>query len=395
MRSKISLILFALLSGVLGNVNSQSGIDAILFSIEKNNKSLQAERQFWEAKKLEFHTGLTLPNPEFELEHFWGSPASIGGQTEVTLVQPFDFPTAYKKRRQLADEKAAQSGYAISSYRQETLLEAKLACIEIIYRQKLKNSLERRHQYLHRMERNFQEKLEVGDGNILDLNKARLQLLEVDQLSRENETALRQLSLLLRELNGGEDLIFADTLYPSVPVLPAFEELKTELEAQSVALQSLEQEKRIAEKALEVSKTLRLPKFVAGYRLQAFQGGQYNGFLAGFSLPLWEHKNQVEYQQAEVAHSASQLDAQRIEQIANLRQAYDQQAMLKIALDQYEAILLESNAIPLLDRALELGEISSTTYFLEASYYEDALLEFLKTERDYQLTLASLLKYRL
>ena len=118
--------------------NAQSNIETVLASIEKNNKSLSVSRQFWEAKKLEYKTGLTLPNPTVQGQYLFGSPSAAGDQTDFFAVQPFDFPTTYKKRRQLAEVQGAVSTSAIAAKRQDLLLEAKLVCLELVYRNKLK-----------------------------------------------------------------------------------------------------------------------------------------------------------------------------------------------------------------------------------------------------------------
>ena len=49
----------------------------------------------------------------------------------------------------------------------------------------------------------------------------------------------------------------------------------------------------------------------------------------------------------------------------------------------------------LLKKALRLGEITVIEYFLETSFYQNALLHYLKTEREYQVTVAELMQYKL
>ncbi|MFN5236575.1 MAG: hypothetical protein ACK5FV_05340 [Bacteroidota bacterium] len=68
----------------------------------------------------------------------------------------------------------------------------------------------------------------------------------------------------LLELNGGEIVVFTDTIYPPFPEIATFEQVEKEYEAADPLRQTLEQERRIAEKQLELSKAWRLPKFEAG-----------------------------------------------------------------------------------------------------------------------------------
>ena len=90
---------------------------------------------------------------------------------------------------------------------------------------------------------------------MLDLNKTKLKLLEINQLQQENALELQRLQNHLTELNGGEALIFLDTIYPLLPEIAVFDVVEKEFESADPLLQSLEQEKRIAEKQVELSKT--------------------------------------------------------------------------------------------------------------------------------------------
>jgi cobalt-zinc-cadmium efflux system outer membrane protein len=386
---KVMLVLLAF------NSNAQSGIETVLTSVEKNNKSLVANRQFWEAKKLEYKTGLTLPNPTVQGQYLFGSPAAAGNQTDFFAVQPFDFPTTYKKRRQLAEVQGAVSTSTITGQRQEILLEAKLVCIGIVYRNKLKAQHDRRKLDLEKLQRDFQTKLDKGDGNILDVNKTRLQLLEINQLQQENVIELQRLQTHLIELNGGETLVFQDTIYPPLPEIQAFDIVEQEYKAANPLLQKLEQEKRIAEKQLELAKSWRLPKFEAGYHYQSILGQRFNGIHAGVTLPIWEQKFRAQQQQANVAFSEMQLQSHLNEHFFTITARYDRQAALRKSLDEYRAAISSVSNTALLDKALRLGEITVIEYFLETSFYQNALLHFFRTEQEYQVAVAELMQYKL
>ena len=126
------------------NVNAQSSLEAVLWSIEKNNPSLVADRQFWEFQRLEYKTGLTLPNPTVQGQYLFGSPSTAGDQTDFFVVQPFDFPKTYKKPRELAEEQGTLSTSSIAARGLEVLLEGKSFCLEMVYRKQLKTQFEGR-----------------------------------------------------------------------------------------------------------------------------------------------------------------------------------------------------------------------------------------------------------
>jgi hypothetical protein len=78
-------------------------LDAVLNDIEKNNLALKANVQYWNAKSIEFKTGLTPYDPTVEFDYMIGTPAGAGNQRDFAATQRFDFPTAYIQKRQLAN----------------------------------------------------------------------------------------------------------------------------------------------------------------------------------------------------------------------------------------------------------------------------------------------------
>lgn len=376
-------------------VNGQSNLEAVLVSIEKNNKSLKSDRQYWEAKKLEYKTGLTLPNPTVQGQYLFGSPKAAGDQTDFFVVQPFDFPTIYKKRRELAAVQGAISTSEFAIGRQEILQEAKLVCLELIYRNKLKAAHNRRKLELEKLQSDFQIKLNKGDGNILDVNKTKLQLLEINQLNIENNVEIQKLQMHLIQLNGGQVVLFQDTIYPMQPELTTFEQVEMEYETTDPMRQSLEQEKLIAEKQLDLSKTWRLPKFEVGYHYQGILGQRFNGIHAGLTIPIWEQKYRKKEQQANVLFINLKLQSHMNEHFFEIKGLFDRQVTLKKSFNEYSVVMSSINNITLLDKALRLGEITVIEYFLETSFYQNALLHLLKLEKEYHVTLAEILKYKL
>ena len=70
MKNRLSLFL-ALFSFCLGY--SQSNIDKVLSEITKNNKTIQANTQYWNAQKVQHRTGNSLYNPTVEYDYLKGS----------------------------------------------------------------------------------------------------------------------------------------------------------------------------------------------------------------------------------------------------------------------------------------------------------------------------------
>jgi cobalt-zinc-cadmium efflux system outer membrane protein len=396
MRYRLFIIqLVVLLSSM--QLVAQSSIDNTLSVIAKNNKTLAANRQAWEAKKLEFNTGLTPSNPTIEYDYLIGTPANAGNQTDFTVSQAFDFPTAYTRKRKLADEQVKKADFNIVSLRQDVLLEAKTACIQLVHYNKLHTQLAKRMADAEKLVVSFQKKLDKGDGNILDLNKANLQLVEIKKDFQKNLSLINQLNHTLTELNGGEQIIFKDTLYPLLPKIPSFEELEKEYEENDPDRKILEQQKVVAETNLSLSKSMAMPKIELGYHYQGILGQRYNGVHTGVSIPLWENKNVIKQRKAEISAAESDIDAHKNEHYYHIKHLYENYINLKITMEAYEAANMDTSARNrvLLNKAFALGQLSSIEYFMEISYYYTTLNNFLETEKDYHESVAILLKYQL
>ena len=377
------------------NLNAQTTIDSVLSNIATNNKTILANVKYWEAKKLEFKTGLTPYNPKIDYDYLNGSPATAGNQTDFVVNQSFDFITAYSKKKQLSNEQIAQAEFQMFSTRQDVLLAAKIICMELVYRNKFQSEVTKRKQNTDKWLTDFQTRLDKGEGNILDVNKAKLQLIEINASFQGNLSAINQLNQKLTELNGGNFIEFKDTVYSQLPTLPDFETLETEIEANDAVRKYLEQEKVIGEKSLELSKAMALPKLETGYRYQAILGQKFQGIHLGMTIPLWENKNKVKAQQANMVFNDFNLQDHRNEHYYDIKQKYEKQSNLRITLTDYETLFGSLNNVALLDKSLSLGQISSIEYFMEMTYYYNALKNYLLTEKEYHQTIAELYKYTL
>ena len=391
---KNSILLFlVMLSFSLGY--SQSSIDNALTEIAKNNKTIQANTQYWNAQKVQYKTGNTLYNPTIEYDYLKGSPANAGNQTDIVVTQSFDFPTVYGKKNELANQLGIQADLQLKAANQELLLEAKKICIELVYRNKLQVPLTKRKEATEKWLANFRKKLTNGDGTILDVNKAEIQLLEIKKQFQDNTSEIAKLNEQLTSLNGGTAINLTDVVYFDIPVIPDFETLEKEIEQQDYVKKTLEQEKIIAQKQIDISKALTLPKMELGYHYQGILGQTYNGIHTGISLPLWESKNTVKLQKAKMTYTESVLIDHANEHYYEIKQLYGRYENLTSILSEYEKIQQSAEPIRLLDKALSAGQISVLEYFVELNYYNTTYNSYLEIEKEYYEVVATLLKYQL
>ncbi len=393
MKTHYLIILFALLLAV--PVQSQSTMESVLASIESNNKTLQSGKRYLDAMRLEHRTGLNPNNPEVAVEFMRGSPANPGDQTDITFIQSIDFPTVYGKRRSLANQKIEQDEIEWISTRQRILLQAKLACIELVFRNKLGMELRTRLESAQKGLAAQNRLLEAGDGTILDQMKARLHLIQVQTKVAENESAIHGLNQTLTELNGGIPITFVENEYPTLPRIPDVETLKEEIEANNPQRDVLVQSIAISRMDVELQKSMSFPKFEIGYRYQGFMGQEFHGIHLGMSIPLWENRNRVRAQQAQVTYRDTQLDEYLNQYTSEIMTTYAKQEQLRLMLTEYESLFKSMNHAELLAKALALGEISVIDYYRELIVLYEAKDALLSTEKEVHLTIAQLYRHRI
>lgn len=390
MKNILYISFFLLLA--TASIKAQNTLENVLSDIAKNNKSIIANQQYWEAKKLSYKTGINPENPKFEYEYLAGNN---GNQIDYYVVQAFDFPTSYIKKTQVANRQIAQSDFEAAAYKQEVLLEAKQFCLKLIYLNKKQEELTKRVRNASSISDSYQKKMDAGDANILDLNKAKIEQLNVQNELRLNQSEINQYNQKLEELNGGTTINFSETNYPLTVTLPDYETLEKAIEENDPNLKSIHQQNEIDQKKLELTKAMSLPKFEGGYRSQEFAGQTIKGIHLGITIPLWENKNKVKHQKSHLLFNDLQVEEHQNEHHNEIQQLYEKYTNLNLAIEAYQKLMATVNNNELLNKALELGEISSLHYFMEINYYYDSYDNYLNLESDYYQVIAELNKYQL
>lgn len=378
-----------------GSLSAQSALDAVLSQIAGNNRMLRSETQRVAAAQKELQTGLFLYDPQISYDFLKGFPNSAGNQNDLTVTQPFDYPTAYPRRRKLADLKSGQFVFESELLRKDILLEAKRSCLHLIFLNKRKAELTRRMAAAQQFLDNYQKKYDARDATALDLNKARHQVINLQTDLKRIAAETAEHLTKLTELNGGTAIAFADTLYPPVTTLPAFESLEQTIESTDPTLQFLQNQQQVGAVQVALTKALALPKMEAGYHYQGILGQNFHGLHVGLSVPLWENKNRVAQQQLQTAYYAAQIETHRNELFYEVKRMYEKYRAAQSDQDEYRQNLASLNNLELLDNALQAGQITTLEYFVEQSIFYESRDRLLELERETALALAELLKYQL
>jgi outer membrane protein, heavy metal efflux system len=392
MKQTVVLIISSLL---VFDSKAQDNLDMLLKQIETNNKSLQSNHKYWEARRAEFKTGLNPYDPQVEYDYLFGSPVGAGNQEDLSITQRLDFPTVYRRKRELSGEQVAQTRLQQNVQRQEILLEAKLLLIESIYLNKRAVEFSRRLYQAEQLVTDYQKKLEMGEVIILDVNKARLQLLNIRNEAALNMNAVEVTRTKLAQLNGGIEVNLSDTIYAATPVIPDFETLDSTIEANDPIVRVYEKEKAIKQSLIAIQRSMNLPKIEAGYHSQGILGQSYKGVHAGITIPLWENRNRVRSAEANLQHAISNEERHRVEHRMENREYYEQLQVRRNYMLEYHELMSSLNNIPLLEKALRLGQITIIQFLQDQNYYFSAYDKYLQLEWELQQATARLYKFTL
>lgn len=386
------IYIFALLCGGLA---AQNSVEAILGSIESNNATLRALRDEGRAQKYANRIGTTLADPEVEFTYQWGAPREAGNKQDISVTQSFDFSTILGYKSSVAKKENVLVDVRYKSERMNLLLEAKKQCYEAIYYNAVIAELERRLQHAESTATAYKRKLDTGDANILEYNKAMLNLALVKAEMQKAAVSREEAMSELARLNGGTELSLNDTSFERIAPLPGFDAWYSEAEIKNPVLEYVKNEITLRREQIKLSRSAWYPTLTAGYAGELEKVDKYHGFSLGINVPLWAEKNKIKQAKAAVTASESRQTEAKIDFFYKIKSLYEKTSALQKSTSEIKNSMAQLSSTKLLDKALENGQISILDYILEASLYYDATLQSLSAERDYYLSLAELSAFTL
>ena len=392
-------------------MHAQNSIDAILRQVEANNRQLQANAQTVRAQKLENRASNNLADPTLSYAHLWDSDDKNITVGELVIAQSFDFPSLYVSRARLNRLKGQSLDAQSDALRQQILLQAQEACLDIIHLSRRQQLLDERLKNAEELAAFYQRRLETGDASSLETNKINLELLNVRTEARMNRTALDSKLKELTALNGNVSLVpgrpmpdgpaaataqnLGLTDYPSVPLPADFGPLCEELLASDPTLLSLQSESLAAQKQLSVSRQGWLPGLEVGYRRNTESRHPLNGIVVGFSFPIFQNQGKVKAARSQALSIDYQKENARLSASTALWQLYDEACNLHASMQEYAETFGRQQDLKLLRQALEGGQISMIEYFVEVSALYQSQANLLQLENQYQKVMARIYKNKL
>lgn len=377
----------------LGEAKAQA-IDEVLRNIERNNKELQASAKDAEAARMEVQTQNNLEDPSVEYSPFYTKGISGMSSSELVVSQSFDFPTLYAARHSSGklQKEVVDRQYQVE--RRELLLSAKNLCLDLIMLNKQQAMLSLRKKNAGDLLTLFDERLKQGDAGVLDINKIKMELMNVQTEVAQNNAAHRTALQKLLAMNGNLPIEFSASEYPQAKAPADYNELYDEVVATDATLQMADASARAAEKNVSVQRQNWLPKLEVGYRRNTSINEKSNGFLIGGSLPLFSNRKKNKIARAQAVSARLRLDDVRLQTEADVQSRYNELRQLDEAMRAYDVTLM-TNTLILLKEAVTEGQISVIDYYTEADNVYNKLMAYYEVENRYQKLLAEIYKNRL
>lgn len=377
----------------LGEAKAQA-IDEVLRNIERNNKELQASAKDAEAARMEVQTQNNLEDPSVEYSPFYTKGISGMSSSELVVSQSFDFPTLYAARHSSGklQKEVVDRQYQVE--RRELLLSAKNLCLDLIMLNKQQAMLSLRKKNAGDLLTLFDERLKQGDAGVLDINKIKMELMNVQTEVAQNNAAHRTALQKLLAMNGNLPIEFSASEYPQAKAPADYDELYDEVVATDANLQMADASARAAEKNVSVQRQNWLPKLEVGYRRNTSIDEKSNGFLIGGSLPLFSNRKKNKIARAQAVSARLRLDDVRLQTEADVQSRYNELRQLDEAMRAYDVTLM-TNTLSLLKEAVTEGQISVIDYYTEVDNVYNKLMAYYEVENRYQKLLAEIYKNRL
>ena len=381
----------ALFCGLAG-LHAQTGsIERVLKSIEQNNRELQAGEQNTRAEKLDVRNENNLEDPSVSYSRKFGEQDGVGPEMEFAVTQGIDFPTLYAQRRQYGKLQGRALDLQQAVLRRDILLRAKELCLDLIRLNQLKALYGQRLKNAEELNALFDERFEKGDVNILEVNKVKMELMNLRATVAENDAAYRTALQNLLAMNGNMPLEFDETVYPLVPELRSLEQVRDEVMGADYALKQAQAGSEAARKLVKVNRHGWLPKLEVGYGREGGSDAMLNGFVVGVSVPIFSNRGKVKAARARQAGAelVQEQVAQQVE--ADIQSLFNEATRLRASMQAYDTGLMDKT-LSALKQAVEAGQLSVLDYYSEAVTVYASQEKLVDLDNRYQKVIAQLYK---
>lgn len=393
MKSKL-LITFAIASIFSITANAIT-VESVLDSIESNNIHIKARIAEIKGKTSEIKSSNNLGDTEFGFEYQKGDNVE-GNKYGFSVTQGFEWPGMYITRAKANKSKIKAAEYEFSSQKLDIMLNAKLVCLNIINANRKIKAQTDIYNNISQLYNEYEKGFKHGEISILDINKLKIELLNVKQALDKSITERNVLIEELTAINGDIAIAGVENIvdYP-VQDLKAYDIYASEAISLDPVLNYSREVANSANKETTMAKMGWLPKFSVGYKFANELGSKFNGIAVGMSLPIFSNLNKVSMAKSEQISAEYGRQDTEIEMNSAIKNDYAQAVYLRSQIYSYNSVLTDSSNIEMLEKALSGGQISLLNYLLELRYFLEAQQTLLDLEFEYNSILAKLNKYSL
>ena len=388
MKKSILTLLFIL---SINTVFAQYAYQDILNTIEANSTVLAAHRKQMEASMAENNAHALVENPEIEAGYIFG----YGGESdkiELGVSQEFDFPTVYANQSKIRKMSSDIIGTQYDIDRIAVLSEAQAICTELIFCKMKLVLYKQNYDNAVKIADAYQKMMEVGETNILDYNKSKINLANAKNNYDLEMIHYNNLMASLKTMNGGKDIDFQYEDYDVVVLPKDFDEWYASVEQKNPVFEQMRQLLAIDQQKVKLSKAEWFPKFSIGYGAEIARGGEEgeHGPSIGLVLPLWHNKGSVKSAKMHAEATETLLTNEKAVTYNYLSSLFAKAKALQENVSSLASSLEQFDGQALLLKAFESGEINLVDYLNEVEYYQNAMIELYSAEYEMNSTMIEL-----
>lgn len=369
---------------------AQYAYQNVLDTIEANSTVLAAHHKQMEADRLENDAYALVENPEIEAGYKFGSE---GNKVEIGIGQTLEFPTVYSNQNKIikmTDQVIAMQ-YEID--RMSVLTEAQNICTELIFCKTKIDLFKQNYDNAVKIADAYQKMMELGECNILDYNKAKMNLANAKNNYDLEMIHYDNLMASLKTMNGGKDVDFTYEDYALVVLPENFDEWYSDVEQSNPVFEQMRQQINLDKQNVKLKKSEWIPSITIGYGAEIGHDEREHGPSIGLSLPLWHNKGSVKSAKMKAEATETLLMNEKAVTYNYLSSLFAKVKSLQENIGTLATSLQEFDSQALLLKAFEKGEMNLIDYVMEVEYYQNAMLELYSAQYEMNAILIELKSY--
>lgn len=366
-------------------------IATVLRDIERNNLELQAVRNTNMASVHELKGQNALDAPSVEYSPFFRKGAAGVASSELVVSQEFDFPTLYAERAKAGRLQRDALDMEWKAVRTNTLLTAKLKCLDLIMLGKVRGILQERIGNAEELLTLFEKRMKEGDATSIELNRIRMETMDLKAELLQQEATIQRARQELLALNANRPLSLDGLSYPEIPSGWSLETMRGEVIGSDAAVRSAMASVAVSEQDVRVTGQGWMPRLSVGYRRNTEMSEASNGFLVGASFPIFSNASRVKAAKARRAAAQLYLDNARVQAERETDALLQELRRMDDVMKVYDLGLLRQS-LELLKKAVTAGSMSLIDYYTEADKIYQKRQTYLTVEHQYHTLWATLRK---